>query len=108
MYQKFLKDICGLLFGEITLLPAKTPAGADLPIRDADKILEMLVAQSLLWHSTGETILIQGTARIQTVNKEQHPRYYELLQAFKKKTGVPVLVNRKSLACTQRDAVECF
>jgi len=55
-----------------------------------------------------------GTARIQTVNKDQHPRYYELLQAFKAKTGVPVLVNTsfntlgKPIVCTPRDAVECF
>jgi carbamoyltransferase len=57
---------------------------------------------------------VDGTARIQTVNEQQHPRYYELLQAFKKKTGVPVLVNTsfntlgKPIVCTPRDAVECF
>lgn len=57
---------------------------------------------------------VDGTARIQTVNKEQHGRYYDLLQAFKKKTGVPVLVNTsfntlgKPIVCTPRDAVECF
>jgi carbamoyltransferase len=57
---------------------------------------------------------VDGTARIQTVNKQQHPRYYELLQAFKQKTGVPVLVNTsfntlgKPIVCTPRDALECF
>jgi len=57
---------------------------------------------------------VDGTARIQTVNEQQHPRYYELLQAFKKKTGVPVLVNTsfntlgKPIVCTPRDAVEYF
>ena len=55
-----------------------------------------------------------GTARIQTVNKSQHPRYYDLLKAFKAKTGVPVLVNTsfntlgKPIVCSPRDAVECF
>jgi carbamoyltransferase len=34
-----------------------------------------------------------GTARIQTINRDQHPRYYDLLKAFQRKTGVPVLVN---------------
>ena len=53
---------------------------------------------------------VDGTARIQTVNRDQHPRYYELLQAFKKKTGVPVLVNTsfntlgKPIVCSPRDA----
>lgn len=57
---------------------------------------------------------VDGTARIQTVNSEQHGRYYDLLKAFKAKTGVPVLVNTsfntlgKPIVCTPRDAVECF
>lgn len=57
---------------------------------------------------------VDGTARIQTINENQHPLYYNLLKAFKKKTGVPVLVNTsfntlgKPIVCTPRDAVECF
>lgn len=57
---------------------------------------------------------VDGTARIQTVNEQQHPLYYNLLKAFKKKTGVPVLVNTsfntlgKPIVCTPRDAIECF
>jgi carbamoyltransferase len=55
-----------------------------------------------------------GTARIQTVNRGQHPLYYDLLKCFKEKTGVPVLVNTsfntlgKPIVCTPRDAIECF
>ncbi|HEY0053918.1 MAG TPA: carbamoyltransferase C-terminal domain-containing protein [Pedobacter sp.] len=57
---------------------------------------------------------VDGTARIQTVNRNQHPHYYDLLKAFKAKTGVPVLVNTsfntlgKPIVCSPRDAVECF
>ena len=57
---------------------------------------------------------VDGTARIQTVNKEQHPLYHQLLVEFKKRTGVPVLVNTsfntlgKPIVCTPRDAIECF
>jgi carbamoyltransferase len=57
---------------------------------------------------------VDGTARIQTINKAQHEKYYDLLQAFKKRTGVPVLVNTsfntlgKPIVCTPRDALECF
>jgi carbamoyltransferase len=57
---------------------------------------------------------VDGTARIQTINIEQHPSYYQLLKAFKEKTGVPVLVNTsfntlgKPIVCTPRDAIECF
>ncbi len=57
---------------------------------------------------------VDGTARIQTVNEQQHPAYHKLLKAFKKRTGVPVLVNTsfntlgKPIVCSPRDAVECF
>jgi carbamoyltransferase len=57
---------------------------------------------------------VDGTARIQTVNADQHPLYHRLLKCFKEKTGVPVLVNTsfntlgKPIVCTPRDAIECF
>jgi carbamoyltransferase len=57
---------------------------------------------------------VDGTARIQTVNERQNPRYHGLLKAFQRRTGVPVLVNTsfntrsEPVVCTPRDAVECF
>jgi carbamoyltransferase len=57
---------------------------------------------------------VDGTARIQTINRAQNPRYYDLLAAFHRRTGVPVLVNTsfntrgEPIVCTPRDAVECF
>jgi len=57
---------------------------------------------------------VDGTARIQTINRDQHPAYYDLLKAFEARTGVPVLVNTsfntrgEPIVCSPRDAVECF
>jgi carbamoyltransferase len=34
-----------------------------------------------------------GTSRVQTVNKTQNPRFYSLISAFEKKTGIPMLLN---------------
>jgi len=57
---------------------------------------------------------VDGTARIQTINRQQHALYYDLLRAFQARTGVPVLVNTsfntrgEPIVCTPRDAVECF
>jgi carbamoyltransferase len=57
---------------------------------------------------------IDGTARVQTIRRDQHPLYYDLLAAFEKRTGVPVLVNTsfntrgEPVVCTPRDAVESF
>ncbi len=36
---------------------------------------------------------VDGTGRLQTVSKEVSPRYYKLIEAFGKATGVPVLLN---------------
>jgi carbamoyltransferase len=38
-------------------------------------------------------IHVDGTCRIQTVNKEQNEHFYNLISAFKEKTGVPILFN---------------
>ncbi len=38
-------------------------------------------------------IHVDGTCRIQTVTKEQNPHYYDLITAFYKKTGVPIIFN---------------
>lgn len=57
---------------------------------------------------------VDGTARVQTVRRSQHAVYYDLLQAFHRRTGVPILVNTsfntrgEPVVCTPRDAVECF
>lgn len=57
---------------------------------------------------------VDGTARVQTVNRAQNPALHALLQAFKALTGVPVLVNTsfntrgEPIVCTPRDALESF
>lgn len=57
---------------------------------------------------------VDGTARIQTINRQQHPLYYDTIKAFQARTGVPVLVNTsfntrgEPIVCTPRDAIECF
>jgi carbamoyltransferase len=57
---------------------------------------------------------VDGTARIQTISRSQHPLYYDLIAAFERQTGVPVLVNTsfntrgEPIVCSPRDAVECF
>jgi len=57
---------------------------------------------------------VDGTARIQTINRTQNPRYYDLIRAFAARTGVPVLINTslnthsEPIVCTPRDALACF
>jgi predicted NodU family carbamoyl transferase len=55
-----------------------------------------------------------GTCRVQTVNKNQNKLYYNLLSAFKNKTGFGVLLNtsfnlsHEPIVNTSREAVASF
>ncbi len=57
---------------------------------------------------------VDGTARIQTINRSQNAPYYDLLKAFHKRTGVPILVNTsfntrgEPVVCTPRHAIESY
>lgn len=57
---------------------------------------------------------VDHSARIQTVHEATNPRYYALLQAFKQKTGCPILINTsfnvrgEPIVCTPEDAFRCF
>jgi len=57
---------------------------------------------------------VDGTARVQTVRREQNERMYDLLMEFDKLTGVPVLVNTsfnikgEPIVETPQDAMNCF
>ena len=57
---------------------------------------------------------IDYSARIQTVNQETNPRFYNLIKAFKKNTGCPSIVNTsfnvrgEPIVCTPEDAYKCF
>ncbi len=57
---------------------------------------------------------VDGSARLQTVDKNTNPRYHALLSAFEKKGGVPVLLNTsfnvrgEPIVCTPEDAYSCY
>ena len=38
-------------------------------------------------------IHVDGSCRIQTVTREQNPHYYDIIKAFKEKTGCPIIFN---------------
>ena len=57
---------------------------------------------------------VDGSARIQTINRSQNPRYYDLLKAFEERTGCPVIINTsfnirgEPIAESPEDAIRCF
>lgn len=56
---------------------------------------------------------VDGTARPQMVNKEVNPRYWKLIDEFRKITGIPLLLNtsfniQEPIVCTPENAVNTF
>jgi carbamoyltransferase len=56
---------------------------------------------------------VDGTARIQSIERSTNPRYYELIDAFRSITGVAVLLNtsfneNEPIVDTPQQAVDCF
>jgi carbamoyltransferase len=54
-----------------------------------------------------------GTGRLQSVDSAVSPRYYNLIEAFRKKTGVPILLNtsfneNEPIVNSPEQALECF
>jgi carbamoyltransferase len=57
---------------------------------------------------------VDGSARIQTVNRQQNALYYDLIKRFEERTGCAVIINTsfnvrgEPIVCTPHDAYMCF
>ncbi len=56
---------------------------------------------------------VDDTGRLQTVTREENPLYYDLISAFHRKTGIPVILNtsfneNEPIVCTPEEAIDCF
>jgi carbamoyltransferase len=57
---------------------------------------------------------VDYSARVQTVDRDRHGRFYELVKAFEQKTGCPVIINTsfnvrgEPIVCTPEQAYRCF
>ncbi len=56
---------------------------------------------------------VNGSGRLQTIRREQNPLYYDVIAAFGRRTGVPVLLNtsfneNEPVVCRPEEAIDCF
>jgi carbamoyltransferase len=56
---------------------------------------------------------VDGTGRLQTVEREANPRYWKLIREFGRLTGVPAVVNtsfndNEPIVCRPEEAIDCF
>jgi carbamoyltransferase len=56
---------------------------------------------------------VDGSGRLQTVHRETNPRYWRLIEAFRARTGVPMVLNtsfneNEPVVCRPEEALDCF
>jgi carbamoyltransferase len=56
---------------------------------------------------------VDGTARLQTVERACNPKYYALIEAFYRLTGIPMVLNtsfneNEPVVCRPEEALDCF
>lgn len=79
----------------------------DLAVEGLDKLYQIRSELPAITH-------VDGSARIQTVDRHTNPRYHALISAFERRTGCPVLINTsfnvrgEPIVCTPEDAWRCF
>ncbi len=64
-------------------------------------------------HEIPAVLHVDGSARVQIVDRQTNPRYHALISAFAKRTGVPLLLNTsfndsEPIVCTPTDALATF
>ena len=56
---------------------------------------------------------VDDTGRLQSVSREENPLYYDLIQTFERKTGIPIVLNtsfneNEPIVCAPEEAISCF
>jgi carbamoyltransferase len=56
---------------------------------------------------------VDGSGRLQTVQKDSNPLYWQLIETFRQRTGVPMLLNtsfneNEPIVCDPDEALDCF
>jgi len=56
---------------------------------------------------------VDGSGRLQTVYRHTNPRYHRLIESFRDRTGVPLVLNTsfnesEPVVCTPQEALDCF
>ncbi len=84
---------------------------------------EMTPAEHALWGTQKLNVVrseipavthVDYSARVQTVRQQDNPLYWEIIEAFRKKTGCPVIINTsfnvrgEPIVCSPEDSYRCF
>lgn len=60
------------------------------------------------------TAHVDGSGRLQVIERADNPLYYDLIEEYRKLTGIPIILNTsfnvrgEPIVCTPQDAINCF
>jgi carbamoyltransferase len=96
------------------LLVAPVRESLRVPVTDAERELFGVEKLNVPRSTVPAVTHVDYSARVQTVRREDNPAYYDLIAAFERLTGCPVLVNTsfnvrgEPIVCTPAQAYACF
>ena len=96
------------------LLVADVQRSRRLPVSDQARALWGIDQLNVPRSTVPAVTHVDYSARIQTVRRETNPLYYDIIEAFRRRTGCPVIVNTsfnvrgEPIVCTPEDAFRCF
>lgn len=85
----------------------------NIPI-SADYMLLVYPFKKSVQSKVPAVVHVDGTGRLQTIDKKSNPKYYHLIKSYYKKTGIPLILNTsfnvkgEPIVCTPEDAIKCF
>jgi len=96
------------------LLVADVQPSRRLPVPDEARSLWGIERLNVPRSTVPAITHVDYSARVQTVRRETSPLYYDIIEAFYRRTGCPVIVNTsfnvrgEPIVCTPEDAFRCF
>lgn len=96
------------------LLVAPVRAERQIPMSESQRRLWGIEQLNVVRSDIPAVTHIDYSARIQTVDRDVNPNYYDLIRAFERRTGCAVVVNTsfnvrgEPIVCTPTDAYRCF
>ena len=92
-------------------------AGAYFDMRGVGRcdFMEFVVPATKLGADSAKAVVhIDGSARLQTVDRADNEPFWQVIEAFRQRTGVPIVLNTsfnvrgEPIVCTPEDAIRCF
>lgn len=79
------------------------------------KFMEFVVPARKLGADNAKAVVhVDGSARIQTVERADNEAFWQIIDAFRRRTGIPIVLNTsfnvrgEPIVCTPEDAIRCF